>query len=323
MNCKYLIISAAVFLVNFQLVFGNEKLGSLAIAIPEVVRHTPYVSRDPEKRKGSAPLLSGDTFRFFCDFIVDETSVEFNPSVIRPGNSIFVSMAYLDFFLLEIFPKIKCPFIIVTSNGSGTIDDRFIPYIQNEKVIKWFGRNIILEHPKVCCIPLGLCWFNPDSFHLLVGEYFNALSKESYFKEKINHTYLNIELTHESRISVAKTFQEKKFCKISRNVGFDIYMSDLAESRFVLSPRGFNIDCYRTWEALYAGSIPVVESYGINELYKDLPVIIVKDMASITKTYLDEEFEKLKEREFCLEKLHIDYWLLLMRKAREDYLLSL
>ena len=49
----------------------------------------------------------------------------------------------------------------------------------------------------------------------------------------------------------------------------------LSKYKFILSPPGAGIDCHRTWEALYCGTIPIVISSSINELYEDLPVLTV------------------------------------------------
>eukprot|EP01135_Chromosphaera_perkinsii_P009481 Nk52_evm24s1763 gene=Nk52_evmTU24s1763 len=41
-------------------------------------------------------------------------------------------------------------------------------------------------------------------------------------------------------------------------VGWDVYLDQLSNTRFLLSPRGNGIDCHRTWEGLYMGSVVVV-----------------------------------------------------------------
>ena len=72
------------------------------------------------------------------------------------------------------------------------------------------------------------------------------------------------------------------------------------------------LDCHRTWEALYTGTIPIVISSSINELYEDLPVLIVPDWDSITKEFLEQKYEeiqnKLKNNEYNMDKLYFEYW---------------
>ena len=254
------------------------------------------------------PLITGDTFRYFCDCWADEYCMDFDPALVKKGTTVFVSLKYIDFFLETILPEIQNPFILVTSNGDGTIDDRYLPFVENEKIIKWFGRNIVAKHPKLQCIPLGVNWLNTIA-HPLIENYLSNLTQENYFSEKSIYCYLNIRKTVSERTEVLDIFSKKSFCTIFKTVPFETYMSHLSSARFVISPKGFNIDCFRTWEALYAGSIPVVESRGINDVYEGLPVIIVDDLSTVTKEFLDAEFEKLKGKTFHLERLHAQYWL--------------
>ena len=84
----------------------------------------------------------------------------------------------------------------------------------------------------------------------------------------------------------------------------------LKDSRFVLSPRGAGEDCYRTWEALYLGCIPVVKSSAIDAVFQDLPVLIVDDWKSINECFLRNHLEKINKKveKNKFYKLHIDYW---------------
>ncbi len=225
-------------------------------------------------------------------------------------------MGYLKFFFEAIFPQIQHPFVLVTSNGHGAIDEKYRPYIEHEKIGKWFARNATIEHPKICCIPLGVPWYSTAT-HALVNTYFSSLKRDNYFAEKFIYCYLNIRCTHPARAKALELFKTKPFCMISKFCPFERYIAHVESSRFVISPRGFNIDCFRTWEALYAGSIPVIESRGIDRVYDGLPVIIVDDYEQVTQEFLDAEFAKLQTKTFDLQKLHAEYWFNLIREAQE------
>jgi hypothetical protein len=294
-----------------------------AIPIPENLReaHIP-VQRNPQNRPSHYPLISGDTFRACCDLVIDETSTDFDPKLVKKGSTIFVGMPYIKFFLDVISPEISEPFILVTSNGDGTIDDTFFPYLDNENLVKWFGRNIIATHPKLTCVPLGVSWFASEKNYQKLNTYFNKLTVNHFFKNKPTHTYLNMHNNHFSRGPILEYFSTLPFCRLAKRTIFSNYMNHLSSSRFVLSPRGFNIDCFRTWETLYAGSIPIVESHGIDSLYKDLPIIVVDNMLGITKEFLDQEFARLKQQEFHLEKLHAGYWINLIKEEQQKIITS-
>eukprot|EP00581_Thalassiosira_minuscula_P011257 CAMPEP_0183725922 /NCGR_PEP_ID=MMETSP0737-20130205/21903_1 /TAXON_ID=385413 /ORGANISM="Thalassiosira miniscula, Strain CCMP1093" /LENGTH=356 /DNA_ID=CAMNT_0025957093 /DNA_START=32 /DNA_END=1099 /DNA_ORIENTATION=- len=56
--------------------------------------------------------------------------------------------------------------------------------------------------------------------------------------------------------------------------------------KFMLSPRGVGLDCYRTWEALYLGMIPVVKTSTLDSMYQGLPVLIVDEWSDLTPELL-------------------------------------
>jgi len=271
------------------------------------------VSLDPKRRPSHAPLITGDSFRSICLFVIDETCIPFDTEKVCPGDTIFVGMFYLDYFFREIFPFIKQPFILVTSNGDGCVDERYRIFLDSAKIIAWFGRNITLSDPKAHVIPLGVCgnWMCRDrNYHAILKKKLEDLDVSNYFQPKPVQIYCNLLLSsHPYRRAVFEHFKTVPQCKFSANIPFKEYMKDLARSRFVISPRGVNIDCYRTWETLLAGSIPVVESEGIDALYVDLPVIVVEDLTLVTLEMLEREFELLKTKVFDFSKLRAAYWL--------------
>ena len=111
----------------------------------------------------------------------------------------------------------------------------------------------------------------------------------------------------------------KSFSKHSYADGrIDVPVSDpqcykiMSKYAFVLSPRGAGEDTHRTWEALYVGCIPIVLSSSLDELYQDLPVVVVNNWDEITKDFLEEKIIEHKSRkeknQYCMEKLCFDYW---------------
>jgi len=58
---------------------------------------------------------------------------------------------------------------------------------------------------------------------------------------------------------------------------------EYAKYRFVLSPRGVGLDCHRTWEILFFGGIPVVETSSLDPLFEGLPVLVVDKYSDICR----------------------------------------
>jgi hypothetical protein len=258
---------------------------------------------------GSETVISANAFQAVCDFSIDRHSPPLDPALVKKGDSIFVNTSCLDNFFALTFPHISEPFILVSGSGFGNLDNRYLSYLENPLLIHWFGNHLTIQSPKATTIPLGGAWYSQKLVAGLEPK-LAVLKKESYFGKKPFSMYVNwTSKMHPSREGIFRHFASLKNSKVSSRVSFQKYMQEMGQSRFAISPRGVNIDCFRTWEALYVGSIPVVESWGIDRVYEDLPVIIVNDLTTVTESYLQQEYERLKLKSFCLEKLTMEYWI--------------
>jgi hypothetical protein len=110
--------------------------------------------------------------------------------------------------------------------------------------------------------------------------------------------------------NVHKNLVDYESNMVSRNITW-VNQTNYA---FVLSPAGGGYDCHRTWEALILGSIPIVKRFNIplEEVYEDLPVLIVDNWSDINEELLSKTLEKFKDRTFNYEKLTLDYWVKLI-----------
>ena len=86
---------------------------------------------------------------------------------------------------------------------------------------------------------------------------------------------------------------------------------------FVASPRGNGLDTIRTWEALIMGCIVIVRRLDdtpaattvMEELYADLPVVIIDRWSDITRDLLDRILSEYSSRTFNYDKLTMKYWI--------------
>tara|TARA_B100000579_G_scaffold187137_2_gene152576 strand:- start:2859 stop:4529 length:1671 start_codon:yes stop_codon:yes gene_type:complete len=213
-----------------------------------------------------------------------------------------------------------------------TLETDFFPmkdeYLNHSLLHHWFTWNKQYEHPKLTCIPIGL---NLDRHLKPMLEFlYNTKKKE---RTKLFAVNLSVSSNPEriELLNTAKT-KWKNFCTFIENIPFaktyfkysntegqiKIDETDpkcydiLSEYKYILSPPGAGIDCHRTWEALYCGTIPIIIESSINEMYKDLPVLIVNSWDEITKELLEKKYEeiqlKLKNNEYNMNKLYFEYW---------------
>lgn len=77
----------------------------------------------------------------------------------------------------------------------------------------------------------------------------------------------------------------------------DEYFQQLSTSKYILSPSGLGWDCYRTWEAMILGCIPILETYyrrdGLYRTYDDLPVLWVDHYDNVTPSLLESEYPRI------------------------------
>lgn len=78
------------------------------------------------------------------------------------------------------------------------------------------------------------------------------------------------------------------------------YYSGLAHAKFVASPMGYGRDCYRTWEAVVLGAVPVMLSSNSSHLdrakFEGLPVVWVDSWDEVTRPYLESAWADIRRR---------------------------
>lgn len=81
------------------------------------------------------------------------------------------------------------------------------------------------------------------------------------------------------------------------------YYRELANHRFVLSPEGNGIDCYRTWESLYLGAVPIVVASICTSSFADLPILFTEDYSEVSEEYLEDRWHAMSRRVFEISRL--------------------
>lgn len=260
-------------------------------------------------RGSSAPYVSGDTFRHFCDLTFDELNRKLNPEAVKNGNTIFVKTQFLDKFFKTVHPSIQAKYILVTHNSDLHIPGGFAQYLDDPKIIAWFGLNLLdFQHPKMHPIPIGLA--NQYWPHGNIHTVQTMQNKISSFRRTIL-LYMNFQAwTFPSeREMVANMFKDKPYCVVAKPKAFEAYLVDLAQSVFVLSPRGIGSDCHRTWESLWMGAVPIVKTSSLDPLFENLPVLIVNDWNEIDEEFLQKKYQEMSSKTYQMERVYSEYWL--------------
>ncbi|CAF2512430.1 unnamed protein product [Rotaria sp. Silwood2] len=247
-----------------------------------------YYRHATSKRNSSYPFISGDTFRAFADYIVDETRRD-NLKSVKHGDIVFIKGDSLKLFFLRSYPLIKNPFILVSHNSDASVPREYVNKLEDKNILAWYASNPnVRNHPKLFPIPIGLAngrWKtgNLDTLKYGLEKYRKPWSKRT----TLLYVNFNIDTNKKQRqeaLSQAKKIQNVLI--IRKRILFKTYVEQIGNAKFVLSPPGDGLDCHRTWEALIMGAAPVVFSSELDPLFNNIPAVIVTQWSNLTENLL-------------------------------------
>ncbi len=210
--------------------------------------------------------------------------------------------------------------VFITHNSDYHITDQVVN--SGPKFNYWFAQNKDTNNDKVISIPIGLENTKirnslKSNNSLYSSEVKGALQKSllidkinSYEIEKSKLVYLNFNPNTfpTERNYVLNKFKDLKWVTNTKNLSIENLYFDIAQHKFVFSPRGNGVDCHRTWEALYLKTIPIVKrSVHMNE-FLELPIYFVDEWNEVTEDNLNKFYDQNCNKLFNLEKLHVSYW---------------
>lgn len=266
-----------------------------------------------------------------------------NPAIyenIQNNNEILhVCPQALNRFVTKVLPILTKPFILLTNNSDWTIPDdiqkEFETLTSHPLLTHWFSQNCVIDHPKISRIPIGLdyhtliptrkqtfSWSQPEkhSWGLktdpLIQErsLINLKTYSRPFWEREMKAYANFQFLMTTRYG--KIDRTDAYNTVPKEIVFyeptkctrDICWKNMVKYSFVLSPHGNGLDCHRTWEALCLGCIPIVKTSGIDSLFDDLPVWIVRSWKDVTEENMKDKINEFRNRTFRYEKLELGWW---------------
>jgi len=88
------------------------------------------------------------------------------------------------------------------------------------------------------------------------------------------------------------------------------YVKEAAHHQAVLSPPGNGYDCYRTWEALMIGSVPLVmaDSKYDQRLFEDSGAVVIPAPFELTPEKLEKILNELPDPAPFRNKLSVKWW---------------
>lgn len=289
----------------------------------------------------SEPFISNDLFILYSDVVVDKmySQEELNKKMeIKKDHVIlFIQTQYLDVYLPWLLTLVRSYTLITTCN-----DDHCMPYyyfppqskeahdslLEYPYMKQWMTKNPSIVHPKLVPLPLGPKWqyksydfFGEDKKPLLEILHRHCTTPSNSFysmKSKLLHVNFNTITTtpeyqpfYRPHTNIRETLL--RWCilqgfEIAQSSPYEEYLIEMKTYKFSLCPPGRGIDTHRAFECLMVGTIPIMMKSPLDSMYEDLPVLIVDNLASISKENLEEQYEKIKKKTYHFEKLYAPYW---------------
>ena len=248
------------------------------------------------------------------------TGVTFDPADVEAGDLVFVRDVGTYFKTLH--PKIKHPYIMITAGEyRDMVQAKYLKYLDDPNIIAWFSVHACKKtHKKFHAIPLGI--YQDKKYYKPRAELTKLFAdlRNSPKKGLLYMNFGDIAGKKPDRAEVTALFEGASYCFKGDRLPFVEYMKEMSRYKFSLSPPGYGPDCYRTYEALLVGSIPIVKSSHLDALYADLPVLLINDWHEITEEFLEKAYKKMTKKKYAIEKLFMQYWIQEIMSVRENFL---
>ncbi len=207
------------------------------------------------------------------------------------------------------------PYILVTHNGDLSITRNHNWILEDKNLIKWFGINTTIEHPKLITIPIGINYEDKTNYDTDMQirdreEAIHMIMEKEVEKKWLISKDANLRIRNLSDRLLCESALKRNGLKNVDSYLFGDYLMNLKRSMFAVAPAGFGIDTFRLWECLYMKCIPIISSAPIRgcnkDLYKGLPILWIDSWEDFKVEDLSEElYDNIW---FESEKTNFDFW---------------
>lgn len=166
----------------------------------------------------------------------------------------------------------------------------------------YFGSNINIVRNNCFCIPIGT---NGDYKH--IDRIFHV-NKNNVDKDILCYANFVDQTNPEHRSCVRRQIRQVKNIKYESSLPVGQYLNSLSRSKFSISPKGAGIDCYRIWESILLGCIPIVPDSNWTKYFSDLPILVIDNYTSLNEMDLHSKYEEMVSKDYNLNKMCFNYW---------------
>jgi len=250
-----------------------------------------------ELRPGSFPFISGDTFREACDF--EYTNATEWPPDLKSAKTVFCGLNFAD-DLINCLSKSQSRFpsrtkLVLHNGDQAPSFDSYQVLVNAFAEVYSINVTSEVESLGVVPIPQGLENRSVDRSGR-PGDYPRPFEwgKIPRWDQRLGDVFASFRTSTNPKVRqpIKDLVVQRDMCWVEPTDDQARYLEAVREHRFVISPRGNGPDCHRTWEAIYWGAIPVLESGSLPvSLTSQLPVVVTRTYDEFLSMTRDERLE--------------------------------
>lgn len=225
---------------------------------------------------------------------------------IKNFDIILCQVNFLTYFYEQVIPLLGIKKVVLITCQTAlpqinrnTMTDQIL---NSEKIILWISQNPIYDNTdKYYAFPYGLKYISVD-------KYTNVLlkSKKIKKKKKIHHSYLGLNHPCRQKLPQVQQCNHKNFYR------------QISSSKYMISPIGDRDDCFRHYESIGLGTIPISN---VHPYYKNIfeDNMVITDIDSMVKILKDNKIShkyRIPNRDLISFKYHKDKIIKLINKKK-------
>lgn len=228
----------------------------------------------------------------------------FPVSDIKNFKRIFVYSHDLKKFFNKFYNDLADGITLITHNSDYPITEEFLPYLEGNKIKKWFCQNRYINHLKLFSLPIGVA--NSQWKHGNQTELEKVMTKGLPKKFLI---YKNFDIsTNLNKRSIVNQITQSNGIPMDVNRPYEEYLDLVAQSIYVISPPGNGIDCHRVWECLSLNAVPIVERHTCHNQFEHLPILFINKWEDVNNKYVLDRIDIIRKFTTPIKELSLDYW---------------
>jgi len=266
--------------------------------------------------------------RVFLNNFSPNSFQEESLKIYKKDNIYYVPTDAIEIFIKKYLPKIFNKFIIVSGNSDTSVNRKIknINTLLNNKYLeKMYSQNLLINHNKLINLPIGVDLHSRFSLNrrgprkILPKRFEKIFIKTIRMKSiKESKIYCNFHFRLNSSRNKCLKKIPKNLCVFqNKRITQEQTWKEIKKCKFVACPDGNGVDTHRFWETILLGSIPIIlKNNKLISLYKNMPVIIVKDWNKMDNKFLEKNYNQLKYKKFNFNILLMKNWINLINQNK-------